>query len=72
MMIILYVDEEKRILFGNLKKKLEASGVNKNMGLIELARAVIELLYAGLLISPTKSLQPGTPNICRINETDEF
>jgi len=37
------------------------------MGVIELSRAVIELLYAGLLVSTTKSLQPGTPNISRIN-----
>jgi hypothetical protein len=34
MMILLFVEEEKRILFGNLKKKLEASGVNKNTGII--------------------------------------
>ena len=72
MMILLFVEEEKRILFGNLKKKLEASGANKNASIIELARAVIELLHAGLLVSSTKSLHPGTPSICKINETDEF
>jgi hypothetical protein len=37
-----------------------------------MAKAVIELLYSGLIISSTKSIQPGTPNICKLNETDEF
>jgi hypothetical protein len=72
MMVLLYVDEEKKLLYGNLKKKIEAVGTNKQKGLIELARVVIELLYAGLLSSSTKSIKPGTPNICKILETDEF
>jgi hypothetical protein len=41
MLVLLYVDEGKKILFGNLKKKIEASGVNKQRGVIELARAVL-------------------------------
>ena len=72
MMVLLYVDEEKRMLYGNLKKKIEAVGTNKQKGTIELARVVMELLYSGLLVSPTKSIKPGTPNICKILETDEF
>ena len=33
---------------------------------------MIELLNAGLIVSATKSIKPGTPNICKIVETDEF
>lgn len=54
------------MLFGNLKKKIEAVGTNKQKGMIELARVIMELLYSGLIISPTKSIKPGTPNICKI------
>ena len=72
LLILLFVDEEKKILYGHLKKRVESTGINKQRGVIELARAVLELLYSGLLISSTKSLKPGTPNICKINETDEF
>ena len=32
----------------------------------------MELLYSGLLISSTKSIKPGTPNICKLRETDEL
>lgn len=70
LMILLFVEEEKTLLFGNLKKKIESVGVSKQKGVIDLARAVIELLFSGLLVSPTKSLKPGTPNICRLSETD--
>jgi hypothetical protein len=66
LLILLFVDEEGRTLFGNLKKKMEAVGVNKQKGVIELARAVIELMYSGLLISPTKSINSGTPQICKL------
>ena len=69
-MVLLYIDEEKKMLFGNLKKKIEAVGTNKQKGVIELARVIMELLYSGLLISSTKSIKPGTPNICKILETD--
>jgi hypothetical protein len=72
MLILLYVDEEKRILYGNLKKKIEATGINKQRGIIELSRSVLELMYSGLLVSSTKSLKPGSSNICKISETDEF
>ena len=72
MMTLLFVDEAGRILYGNLKKKLEATGINKQRGVIELARAVLELLFSGLLVSSTKSIKPGTPHICKIQETDEF
>lgn len=72
MIVLLFVDEERKMLYGNLKKKMEAVGTNKQKGVIELARVVMELLYAGLLISSTKSIKPGTPNICKILETDEF
>lgn len=70
MIILLFIDEEKKVLFGNLKKKIESVGTNKQKGAIELAKAVLELLYSGLLVSPTKSIQPGTPNICKLLETD--
>jgi hypothetical protein len=33
---------------------------------------MMELMYSGLLVSTTKSIKPGTPNICKILETDEF
>ncbi len=71
-MVILFIEEEGKILYGNLKKKIEASGVNKQIGVIQLARTVIQLLYAGIIVSSTKSMLPGTPNICKLNETDEF
>lgn len=29
-------------------------------------------MYSGLLISPTKSIKPGTPQICKLRETDEL
>ena len=43
MMILLFIQEEPdgKLLYGNLKKRLEASGINKQKGQIELARAVI-------------------------------
>ena len=43
MMVLLFIQEEPngKLLYGNLKKKLEASGMNKQKGQIELARAVI-------------------------------
>jgi len=41
-------------------------------GQIDLAKAIIELYYAGLITSQTKSIKPGTPNICKVSETDEF
>lgn len=71
-MILLYIDEEKKMFFGELKKKIEATGINKQRGMIELSRAVIELLFSGLLISSTKSILPGTPNICKLRESDEL
>jgi hypothetical protein len=37
-----------------------------------MARVIIELLYSGLIISSTKSINPGTPNIFKIDEKDEF
>lgn len=40
-MILLYIDEEKKMFFGELKKKIEATGINKQRGMIELSRAVI-------------------------------
>ena len=72
LLVLLFIDEEKKILYGHLKKKVESTGINKQRGVIELARAVLELLYSGLLISSTKSIKPGTPSICKISETDEF
>ncbi len=72
MLILLYVEESKKLLFGELKKKIESVGVNKQKSIIELTRAVIELLYSGLLVSETKSLKPGTPNICKLREYDEL
>lgn len=72
LIVLLFVDEEKKIMYGNLKKRIEAVGTNKQKGMIELARVVMELLFSGLLVSPTKSIKPGTPNICKILETDEF
>ena len=66
LMILLFVEDSKTLLFGNLKKKMEATGINKQKGIIELAKAVIELLFSGLIVSPTKSLKPGTPNICKL------
>lgn len=71
-MVLLFIDEEKRMLYGNLKKKIEAVGTNKQKGTVELARVMMELMYSGLLASSTKSIKPGTPNICKILETDEF
>ena len=70
LLILLFIDEEKKMLFGNLKKKIEAVGINKQKGMIELARVIMELFYAGLITSSTKSIKPGTPNICKILETD--
>lgn len=32
LLILLYIDEEKKILYGNLKKKIEAVGVNRQRG----------------------------------------
>jgi hypothetical protein len=34
LMVILFIEEEGKILYGNLKKKIEASGVNKQIGVI--------------------------------------
>jgi hypothetical protein len=41
-------------------------------GKIELNRAIIELYYSGIITSTTKSIKPGTPEICKISETDVF
>ena len=67
MMILLFIDEEKKLDFGTLKKKIESTGTNKAKGVIELAQALIELYYSGLIVSSTKSIKPGTPNICKIS-----
>ena len=34
MMVLLFIDEAGRILYGNLKKKMEATGINKQRGVI--------------------------------------
>lgn len=72
LIILLIIDEQGTILYGNLKKYMEASGLNKQKAQIELARAIIELMFAGLIKSPTKSIKPGTPNICKLSESDQF
>ncbi len=33
-MVLLFIDEEKRMLYGNLKKKIEAVGTNKQKGTV--------------------------------------
>lgn len=34
MIVLLFIDEEKKVLFGNLKKKIESVGSNKQKGAI--------------------------------------
>lgn len=74
LLILLFIDEAERktLLFGNLKKKIEAVGGGKQRCQIELARNVIELLFSGLLRSNTKVLKNGDLDICKVVEIDEF
>lgn len=72
LIVLLAVDQEKKIIYSNLKRRMEAVGSNKPKGAIELAKVVVELLYSGLLASSTNYIKPGTPNICKIWESDEF
>ena len=41
LMVLLFIDEAGSIMYGNLKKKMEATGLNKQRGVIELGRAVL-------------------------------
>jgi len=50
-LILLYLDEAGKLYYGDIKKRIEAVGVNRQKGQIELAKAIIELLYAGLISS---------------------
>jgi hypothetical protein len=70
MLILLYIDEGKKVFYGDLKKKIESVGTNRQRGQIDFAKAVIELYYSGFITSSSKSIKPGTPNICKILETD--
>lgn len=71
-MILLVVDEEKRVMYGNLRRRIEPVGDNKQKAAIELAKVVMELLYSRLLVSSTLSIKFGTANPCRILDSDEL
>lgn len=74
MLVLINIDEAqyKKLSFANLKRKIEPYGVNCEESRHQLRRTVCELLYSGLLRSPTKKIEVGSPDLCRVDETDEF
>jgi hypothetical protein len=72
LMVLLVVEEEKRAIYGNLRRRIETVGENRQKAALELAEVVVELLYSGLLLSSTVSIRTGTSNLCRIVDSDEL